>query len=103
MAINNSIAKKKANLIAYLTNDSVKQQINDVVGKNSERFISSIISAVNNNPALQECTNQSILSGALLGEALKLSPSPVLGNYYLVPFNNTKLGVKEAQFQIGLI
>jgi recombinational DNA repair protein RecT len=43
---------------------------------------------VNNNAALEECTNKSILSGALLGESLKLSPSPQLGHYYLVPFND---------------
>lgn len=101
MAINNSIAKKKTNLTAYLTQDAVKNQINEVIGgKNGQRFISSIVSAVNTNPALQECTNQSILSGALLGESLNLSPSPQLGQYYLVPFNDKEKG-KVAVFQIG--
>ena len=56
--------------------------------------------AVNNNPALQECTNQSILAAALLGESLKLSPSPQLGQYYMVPFNDKNKG-KVAQFQLG--
>ena len=89
-------------LTAYLTNDAVKKQINNVVGgKNGTRFISSIVSAVQTTPALQECTNPSILSAALLGEALNLSPSPQLGQYYLVPFNNRKKGCKEAQFQLG--
>ena len=69
-------------------------------GKNGQRFISAIVSAVNNNAALQECTNQSILSGALLGESLNLSPSPQLGQYYLVPFNDRNKG-KVAQFQLG--
>jgi len=79
----------------------VKNQINNVIGgKNGSRFISSVVSAVNNNPALQECTNQSILSGALLGESLNLSPSPQLGQYYLVPFNDKNKG-KVAQFQLG--
>lgn len=72
-----------------------------VGGKNGQRFISAIVSAYNTNPTLQECTNQSILSAALLGESLQLSPSPQLGHYYMVPFNNTKTGVKEAQFQMG--
>ena len=43
----------------------------------------------------------SILSAALLGESLKLSPSPQLGQYYMVPFKNNKKGCKEAQFQLG--
>lgn len=104
MAVGNSLANKreKTPLTAYLTNDAVKKQINNVVGgKNGTRFISSIVSAVQTTPALQECTNPSILSAALLGEALNLSPSPQLGQYYLVPFNNRKKGCKEAQFQLG--
>lgn len=104
MAVGNSLAKRqqKTSLTAYLTNDAVKNQINNVIGgKNGSWFVSSIISAVQVNPALQECTNPSILSAALLGESLKLSPSPQLGQYYMVPFNNNKKGYKEAQFQLG--
>lgn len=103
MAVKNQLAKpnQRMGLTAYLTKDAVKDQINKVVGgKDGQRFISAIISATNTNPALQECTNQSILSGALLGESLKLSPSPQLGHYYLVPFNDREKG-KVAQFQLG--
>ena len=104
MAVNNSLANRqtKTGLTAYLTQDAVKKQINSVVGgKNGTRFISSIVSAVQTTPALQECTNPSILSAALLGEALNLSPSPQLGQFYMVPFDNKKKGCKEAQFQLG--
>ena len=101
MAVQNSLTTKKVGLTAYLTQDAVKRQINSVIGgKDGQRFISAIVSAVNTNPTLQECTNQSILSGALLGESLKLSPSPQLGHYYLVPFNDKNKG-KVAQFQLG--
>lgn len=103
MAVSNSLVRssQKTGLTAYLTQDAVKKQINNVVGgKDGQRFISAIISAVNTNPTLQECTNPSILSGALLGESLKLSPSPQLGHYYLVPFNDKNKG-KVAQFQLG--
>lgn len=104
MAVNNSLANRtqKTGMAAYLTQDAVKKQINSVVGgKNGTRFISSIVSAVQTTPALQECTNPSILSAALLGEALNLSPSPQLGQFYMVPFDNKKKGCKEAQFQLG--
>ena len=105
MAVQNSLQKSRGNqrlgITAYLTNDAVKNQINSIVGgKDGQRFISAIVSAVNTNPALQECTNQSVLSGALLGESLKLSPSPQLGHYYLVPYNDKEKG-KVAQFQLG--
>lgn len=103
MAVNNSLAKgkQKIGITAYLTNDAVKNQINSVIGgKDGTKFIAAVISAVNNNPALQDCTNQSIMSAALLGESLKLSPSPQLGQYYMVPFNDRNEG-KVAQFQLG--
>lgn len=104
MAVQNQLAnrgKQRLGLSAYLTQDAVKNQINSVIGgQNGQRFISAIVSAVNNNSMLQECTNQSILSAALLGESLKLSPSPQLGQYYLVPFNDKEKG-KVAQFQLG--
>ncbi len=104
MAVGNSLAraKQKTGLTVYLAQDAVKNQINSVVGgKNGPRFISSIVSAVQATPALQECSNSSIVSAALLGEALNLSPSPQLGQFYMVPFDNKKKGCKEAQFQLG--
>lgn len=104
MAVSNSlVARKQAKspFTAYLAKDAVKKQINDVIGgANGQRFISAIVSAVNVNPSLGECTNPSILSAALLGESLKLSPSPQLGHYYMVPFNDKERG-KVATFQLG--
>ena len=66
-----------------------------------DRFVSAITSAVAVNPLLQDCDPATILSGALLGESLGLSPSPQLGQYYLVPYKNTKKGCSDAQFQLG--
>ena len=103
MAVNNSLQKsqKRLGIGSYLTGDAVKQRINQVIGgKDGQRFISAVVSAVQTNPGLQECANQSILSAALLGESLKLSPSPQLGQYYMVPFNDRERG-KVAQFQLG--
>ena len=102
MAVNNSLQTRgRQTLSAYLSQDAVKSKINEVIGgKDGQRFISAIVSATTANPALQECTNSSILSAAMLGESLKLSPSPQLGQYYLVPYNDKNKG-KVAQFQLG--
>ena len=93
---------QKVTFSAYITSTGIKNKINQLVGDETsgKRFISSIVSAVSTNPSLAECDNASIVSGALLGEALKLSPSPQLGNYYLVPFNDKDKG-KVATFQLG--
>lgn len=102
MAVSNQLTQRKVGLTAYLTQDAVKDQINKVVGgKDGQQFITSIISAVQANPQLQECTNTSILSSALLGQSLKLSPSPQLGHYYMMPFKNNKNNTTEAQFVMG--
>lgn len=102
----NEVAKTNGNnklgFTTFMTSNVVAKKVNDILGdeKRGNRFISSIISAVNSNPTLKECDNASILSGALLGESLNLSPSPQLGNFYLVPFNDKERG-KVATFQMG--
>ena len=112
MAVNNSLVKQQSSkqrmgIAAYMSNEAVQAQINNIV-KDSKTFITSVVSAVQANPQLQECTKQSILSAALLGESLNLSPSPQLGQYYMVPFKNkhkTDDGqweqLDEAQFILG--
>ena len=96
---NNIMEKKnpsKGQFMAYLTQDAVKNQINNVLGGVAgQRFIAAITSAVQATEGLKDCTNASIVSGALLGESLKLSPSPQLGQFYLVPFGG------KAQFILG--
>ena len=79
-------------------------------------FVSSIIAASTINPVLQECTPKSVLSAALVGESLKLCPSPQMGHYYFVPYeskvkdrngrdmldeNGRQVKQKSAQFQMG--
>lgn len=102
MTVQNSLVKtEKKGITAYLNSEKVLGNIEQALGSaNKQRFITGVISAVNTNSQLQDCTNQSILSGALLGETLQLSPSPQLGHYYLVPFNDKEKG-KVAQFQLG--
>lgn len=102
--VSNSLVKKeeKKTFSNFLMGEAIKKKINETVGgANGQRFITSILSAVSTNPSLQECEHSSIISAAFLGEALKLSPSPQLGQYYLVPFNDSKRKCKVAQFQIG--
>lgn len=104
MEVKNSLVNKepKQTFSAFLATDAMKKKINEMVGgKDGQQFVTAIISAVSTNPQLAECENSSIVSAALLGQALKLSPSPQLGQYYIVPFNNSDRGCKVAQFQLG--
>ena len=102
MAVQNSLTQRKPTFTTFLSGDAVKRKINTIIGgKDGQLFITAITSAVSTNPALAECDNSTILSAALLGASLKLSPSPQLGQYYIVPYNDKKRGCKVAQFQLG--
>lgn len=105
----NQLQSKPKFSVAIQT-DAYKKLINNTLGdpKRANKFIASISSAVATNPQLQKCDAGSILSGALLGEALNLSPSPQLGQFFLVPYDkrqkiNGEWVVVEsnAQFQLG--
>lgn len=105
MAISNQLAKqaKKPSFGVMINSDGYKKMINQTLGdpKKAARFVTAITSAVSTNPLLQNCDASTIVSAGLLGETLNLSPSPQLGQYYLVPFNDRKNNRTTAQFQLG--
>lgn len=100
---NTAMQAKRPAFSALISTPAYQKLINNTIKEPSRarRFVSAIVSAVAVNPTLQECDPKTVISGALLGESLNLSPSPQLGQYYLVPFNNSKKGCKDAQFQLG--
>lgn len=103
--ISNSITKtqSKPKFSVMIQSEGYKKLINNTLNDpaRASRFIANISSAVAVNPALQECDAGTILSGALLGESLNLSPSPQLGQFYLVPFKDNINKRTVAQFQLG--
>lgn len=105
MAVQNNLVKQgaKPKFTAVINSDGYKKLINNTLGNpaRAARFVTAITSAVSTNPVLAECEASTIVSAGLLGEGLNLSPSPQLGQYYLVPFNDRKNGRKVAQFQLG--
>lgn len=100
---NQAIQAQRPKFSAMISTPGYQKLINNTLQdpKRAQRFVAAITSAVATNPTLQECDPPTILSGALLGESLGLSPSPQLGQYYLVPYWNKKKGCNDAQFQLG--
>ena len=97
------VKQERPKFSAIVKTDAYKNLVNNTLSdpKRSANFTTAITSAVSTNPALMDCDPWTIVSAGLLGETLQLSPSPQLGQYYLVPFNDRKLGRKVAQFQLG--
>lgn len=110
MAVKNSLQKtgnnapsQKLTISGYLSQEKIKTWINGMIGseKEAQKFISSIISATSTTPALQACEPTTIVSSALLANALDLSLSPQLGLAYMVPFEDNKNGRTVATFILG--
>lgn len=103
----NSEDGKHVNFATFMRSPAVLTRIEGSLGSASKRmtFVSSLISAVNTNDQLLKCEPATIVSAALLGESLKLPPSPQLGYFYMVPFKQkAKNGKPErivATFQMG--
>lgn len=92
---------EKKGITPYLNSPKVQQYLKDVIGNNKDKFTTNLISVINQNKTLQECTNISLMSGAIVATTLNLSLNSAFGYAYLVPYNNKKQNIKEAQFQIG--
>lgn len=86
----NALAIAQMPFSAYISSPKVQQSISNTLGDatKTKKFTASIISAVTSNPTLKECVPATIVSAALVGEALNLPPSPQLGRYYIVPYAN---------------
>lgn len=113
MSSYNAPVEKKPKFSVAISTPTYQNLIRNTLAdpERAKRFIASITSAVAVNPQLQECETSTIVAGALLGESLNLSPSPQLGQFYLVPFKqkakydrNRNLILPEcvnAQFVLG--
>lgn len=99
----NQLAPQKQTFSNYIGQPNVKNWMNSLLGNpiESQKFISSMTSAVSTNLALQECDNGTIVSSALLANALNLSLSPQLGLCYIVPFKDNKAKRTVATFILG--
>lgn len=79
-----------------------QNQINNFFGdeKRALEFLSNVVAEVKKNPALLECDSTSLFNSFVTMASLKLMPSSVSGEAYVLPYNK-KGGGKEAQFQMG--
>lgn len=89
MATKNELIARQS-FSAFVNAPQTQKAIMNTLGDTakSQKFTAAVISAVTANPQLKNCMPNTILTAALLGESLNLSPSPTLGRYYMVPFAN---------------
>ncbi len=88
------VGLKGKSLNQLLSDVSIKGRFDEMLGKRSNAFISSIISAVKGNPGLEKCDPLSIISAAAIAASLDLPINGNLGSCAMVPYKD------KAQFQI---
>lgn len=67
----------------------------------ADRLIRTALTAMARKPDLMQCTSHSLISCILTTAQLGLLPDDILGECYLIPFNNNKKGVKECTLIVG--
>ena len=66
-----------------------------------EKFIRTALTAINSNPDLAECTQDSLLAAIMNSAQLGLEFNTPLGEAYLIPYKNKKTGITTVNFQLG--
>lgn len=92
----------KHKTLRELFNDPIiKTKVEQLIGKNSATFATSVIQITNSNAMLRTAEPTSIFNAACMAATLNLPLQNGLGFAYIVPFKNNKERKVEAQFQIG--
>ena len=95
-------APVKHKTLRELFNDPIiKTKVEQLIGKNSATFATSVIQIANSNALLRKAEPSSIFNAACMAATLNLPLQNGLGFAYIVPFKNNKERKVEAQFQIG--
>ena len=87
-------------LKAALNAPSVKQKFEEMLGKRSSQFMTSITSVVQNNALLQKADVNSIIMGSAVAASMDLPLNPNLGYAALVPFNSKDGCFAQLQIQV---
>lgn len=78
---------------SILDGENIRKRFNDILGKRSPQFISSIVTLVNSDANLTKAfyeSPMSVIQAGLKAAVFDLPIDPNLGYAYIVPFNNSK-------------
>lgn len=85
----------------YVRNDSVQRRISSLLGSRAPQLSTSLITAINSNDKLGKCVPETVLNAALTAASMDLPINQNLGFAYIVPYEDKRRGIMEAQFQMG--
>ena len=84
-----------------ITSDDTQKYLQQVLGERKGSFVNNLTALVANNASLQRCEPYTVMFAAMKATALDLPLDGALSFAHVIPYNNKKRGITEAQFQIG--
>lgn len=92
---------KQVSVKQFFEQDTIKKKFNELLGKRSSSFITSVLQITASNDLLKNADPITVYQAAAVSATLDLPLNNNLGFAYIVPFKNAKLNKTEAQFQLG--
>jgi recombination protein RecT len=96
MAENTQITIKE-----YLAAPAVQRRIEEMLNERASQFVTSVLSLAGSDPQLMVAEPRSLFNACLTAASLNLPINKNLGFAHIIPYNNTKKGIVEAQYQMG--
>ncbi len=105
--MSNNVPAKKTAIKDFFSKEAVKEKFEEVLGKKSTGFITSVVQVTAQNKMLAAADPNSVYMSAMIAATLDLPINPNLGFAWIIPYNEsvnvngtwTKKAV--AQFQMG--
>lgn len=94
----------KKDLKMMLDSEDIKNRLQEILGKRSSTFATSVLQITQQNDMLKKATPNSIIGAAMTAATLNLPLNNNLGYAYIIPFNERQKDnsyLTKAQFQIG--
>lgn len=94
--------KSEQDLKVVLAKEYMKQ-IENLFGDHdlALEFLTNVVASAQRVPKLLDCAPETLLNSFMIMASLKLMPSGISGEAYVLPYENKKKGIVEAQFQLG--
>lgn len=92
----------------FFTKENVKQRFEELLGRKSVGFVSSVLQCVSSNKSLQSADTNTVFQAAMMAATLDLPINQNLGFAYIIPYNENYKNDQDqwvtksvAQMQIG--
>lgn len=97
----NKVSKQPSTVKGFMAMPSTQKRVQELLGNRSSQFMTSVSSMIGADDKLASCEPVSLFMACLTAAALDLPINKNLGFAHIIPYENRKAEVTEAQFQMG--